>query len=357
MVRLELLSAISKNPGAATQYGSVEGEDLLDVLVDICRSETGLVGEAAAGALLVFPEERSLKVILELIEESQDPALARALLKGLSSWKIAQAGAALRSFLFHSRLEVVRGAANALSATVELTPKQGLRLALAANREVLLQVPSFLSDPELWLEELPGPLGPSCRHFIEQHGEEAWNLLTLRLDDLSEPDSEWHLRWGARERFAAVPTMLAWHFSNGNKRLALDCAVRYDWEVPSDTLATMFEDDDPDIRRKAVLCGPPISDWKKAYESEPDGRVKEAWLSCMPAEEELLTHMSRSPSWRERAAVANVLKREGECGREFARRLALSEESRTRALGCQVLVDLGDDEWLKRKFIPTHSLE
>jgi len=351
MVRLELLSAISKNPDVATQYGSVEGEDIVDVLVEICRQEKGLAFEAAANALLGFPDDRGLALLLTIVEDSQDPALVRAVLKGLSNWKLAQAGAALRSLLFHSRLEVVRTAANALSPTIEFTAQQGLRLALAANREVLLRVPSIQSDPDLWMNELTGPFAFSCRHFIEHQGEEAWNILTLRLDELSEQDREWHLLWGAREGFAAVPTMLEWHLKNGNRHLALECAVRHGWEISSDTLSTMVEDSNPEIRRMAVLCGPSVSDWKTVYESEPEERVKEAWLPQMPAETELLMEMSRSDSWRERAAVAGVLIREGEFGWEIARRMALCEDVKTRALGCQVLVDLGDDEWLERNLL------
>lgn len=351
MVRLELLSAISKNPDRATQYGSVEGEDIVDVLVEICGREKGLVFEAAANALVGFPDDRSLALLLQIAEESEDATLTRALLKGLGGWNFPEARVALSSVLFHSRPEIVRTAANALSPTVELTAKQGLRLALAANREVLLQVPSFQSDPELWMNELPGPFASSCRHFIEQQGEEAWNILTLRLDELSEQDREWHLHWGGREGFAAVSTMLEWHLRNGNKHLALDCAVRHGWEISSDTLGTMVEDSDPEIRRMAVLCGPPVTDWKTVYESEPEERVKEAWLQQMPAETELLMEMSLSDSWRERAAVAGVLIREGEFGWELARQMALSEKVKTRALGCQVLVDLGDDEWLEKNVL------
>jgi hypothetical protein len=361
--RLSSLKAVQAQPQAAVGFGTWHELDLIDVLLtQASKFEGTLEGLEWIGALAHFRDERVIQFFLRVLAQEDEPRLLFCAAQYLAGAPLAPLSRELRPLLLRNDNPVrARAVAGLLTAEVACEPAVHLRVALVAENGAW-PVPDFNpSTADIWLNEFAGPFRTEARNALRMQGELTWLALARFWGNLRAQEQVWVLQWGMEEFpgmvSALVPQSLASQHADvrleglrvlgtlGEKQAA--ASIR--------KLAVEFLNDRSAIVRAAAAhASPPGVDWRAFLDQETHWRVRAAAIAQFAKQEgenawPALIQFFGSNDWRLRAAAADAIAAIGARSAEPMKPLVHDTDENVRIAAVRVLLNLGEDEWLKHE--------
>lgn len=322
-----VMQMISKDPVKALSYGQHDGRDVVDVLITMGSAKEARLALLPCTTLAAFDDPRVIEFFLGRLEHGQGRvvALSTGYLMGC---EIPRERVYPTLLAEESRLHV-RAAARLLGfPTPNDPPEVALRLALLIPDCSL--PPLDESWRSRWLGQLESLLAAEARAGIESlaQADALSQMLALR-DELSPDNQRWLLDWGVR-------------YDPGQVVGLLRASLQTD---PAFTLSLLRKSPEA----LAMLAGElPVN--------HEDARIA-AWARSLAAPTadsqttDLVTEL-HSADWRARAQACEGLIAKG--GSEVihqARHLAISDRLELRVAGSQILMALGEHEWMEETLL------
>lgn len=346
-----LLNAIGQNPQKAISYQEQDDDDLVGVLVELLEKSPEPMRQAVYAALSKMDDTRLVDIFCDRLQV-ESKANIRIF---LTEWVSKKEPELLYKKLWSEDLQMVRVVANHL---VEARPEEArlrLRISLASDREAEWRAPSPSEHMDLWLDELRGPFARRSRFLAETLGEEAWNSFSRCLDELPDSAKVWMVEWGGRIGASAAGKLVVLLLAGESAfhKAALMAARELELSLEPAVLTPLLSSGDPLLRSLAIELGAPVENPLQQLHCETSTQVRLVLLSrfgAMFTIPELLSLQGRADH-RVSSALAAALIKKGENALDSAKELAVSDDPHEKALGCRVLMSLGEYEWLESQFL------
>jgi hypothetical protein len=369
------LRTTRRDPARALAFGSSEGRDVIDALVELAGGR-GTLAMAAAETLSAFEDKRVARCFLGLLAGASGSMLdlvtgcllgrrhqfARAelypvLMENASAARVRAAWRLLETPTDDSADR------NAAARREDVDPPEVvLRLALLENPSLPGEVESRSLPPlddawkTSWRAELDGVLVGEARAALRALGRPAFDWLTGGRRQLSPSNAAWLLAWGA-ERWPddSVERVDEALRDPARVRLGLACVEGSPRLVPllREALAEVARSADPRLRARAVRAGA-VLDWDRAVREDGDAEVRAACLQRWGTDAPLgvLLDALRDDDWRVRAASSDALAARGGADVLDAVRPLLHDPSDpARAAAVQVLSALGEADAVEEELL------
>jgi hypothetical protein len=196
-------------------------------------------------------------------------------------------------------------------------------------------------------------------------GESRWLALAQCWDSLPAQEQIWILHWGLdafpHKVGALVPQSLASeHDEVTLEGLRILGALGGTQAVaPLRELAAKFlNHPSAAVRAAAAHASPPGVDWRTFLDKETEWQVRAAAVTQLAKQEgeaalPTLIQLLRSNDWRVRAAAADAIAGMGPRCAECMKPLVHDTDENVRIAAVRVLLNLGEDEWLKHELVLT----
>lgn len=358
MVRFSILRGIAQNPAKAASYGTYNGSGLLDeLLYHLNHNEDGIYRLALLNALAAFREPRLVEVFKNEMSGAKDThavMLAAAWLAGEPEERMRDfMSSILRRDGSPDRAVI---AANVMTAYEGVEPRDKVRVAVVAN----LPYPTPPLDDETeetWLSELGGKRAERAMALLEGLGEGAFLRLRGKRAAFDEEVNGWLMDCGARKHQVYAVELLADALKSGSDGLvlrALESIPRLGQaSVLFRTLLGRFlEHPEKGIRLAALRAGAPVEGIKERLAGEQDKDIRLELISRLAGEQgeaavPVLVELLHDKAWEIRAGATNALIRIGRPAIDAVKPLIDIEDEKVRIAAAQVLIALGQDEWLE----------
>lgn len=361
--RAAVLASIMQAPDKALAFGSFQGVDLIDELIDQCfRSDVPLYRHLVAAALSVLDDPRVPPAMRRLLNYYGEPDLVRVAADRLLREPVEDGVAHYRALAMQtdSPLHTQIGADLLLKGN-GLEPRLAIRVSVANGRNQSI-APDLTNDNiDAWLEELNGPYVRSATLLIEPQGVNAFRLLVDKWSRLNAETQEWLVRWGSREFPLDAVTVLRAAIQSDFDSVVLEGLRGIEGLGPaqglfSAELSPLLGHSKPQVRALAISAGATIDDAREALRTEVEPVVIAELLIRLRQQEgkvsiEFLVEALTHSDYRVRVQAMTELTALGECVRERAQQMVLSDSMDHRVAGTNLLLAMGQQEWLEQHLL------
>jgi hypothetical protein len=322
-----VMQAISKDPAKALSYGRHEGRDVVDALIAMGSVRESTVALLPCTTLSAFDEPRVVDFFLDRLAHGTGKVVALA------------TGYLMRHEILRERvygivmenesLLRVRSAARLLGPPMPVDPPEvALRLALMLPNCTLPPL-NEAWEPR-WLEQLESVIAGQARAGIESLPEkDTLPRMISHWSQLGLDNQRWLLEWGVRSQPEQMVEFLKDALQT-DPAFVLGLLQKVPEAVAPLRDHLPMEHVDPRIRRWARSLAGPVT------ESDP-----KALLAAL-----------RHTDWQVRAEACEALIARG--GTEIVlavRPLATSDRLEVRAAAAQILMALGEQEWMEETLL------
>jgi hypothetical protein len=325
------LRDIVAEPTRSLALGPYQGEDFVALLIRLIPDSRDVLRKTLLVCLMCYQDPRAQEFLGQVFAEERDAATVLHLGERLT---LDLGVDFFRPFLWGEQAAQALVAARVCARSSEpLEAEDRLRVALLVDAEF---PPPELSSETLpcWLAELRGPHRHTACRLVEQQGEAALLLWSVR-EQL--PDLEWLLELTealSRERAMVETRALleqgSWPVVQAARRLGL--------ELP----ASLLDSADPRVRGAAISAG--VAD--SAAESYVTASLPEALAAVPRCRDEVLLELLGDTRWQIRSAAVQALASRPERPLQQVRSVATSETLEQRVAAVTLLQIWGDLEWL-----------
>jgi hypothetical protein len=335
--QVALLEAIAQDPEGAQSFGSVDGQDLLDVLIaKLERTPNTDMRTLVVQVLSVFPpQERILSAFNRLWDSTDQHSVLLQLLQYLQyeGWTKR-----FENILMQDT-DLVRATmvANIFAGHPDLTPAQQVRIAAICDLEYTVALtPENLTD---WLGQLSGAAAERSHNKLQAQGQAAFDLLEPHWAALPLEAKWWLAHWGYGEFANTDVLRRALHHPD----LQLE-TLHLLAEDPNPALqaelTVLAASSQPEARLWAIQAGADL-EWQEVWQSETDDNVRLAILARLPDQYTLLETFLH-PDWRFRAQAANRLIALGGVPQADLEPYLQHPQEEVRAAAARVLLETGE---------------
>jgi len=361
--RLSSLKAVQAQPQAAVGFGTWQDLDLIDLLLDQASQFEGtLEGLEWIGALAHFRDERVIQFFLRVLAEEDEPRLLFCAAQYLAGSPLAPVSRTLRPLLLRNDNPVrARAVAGLLTAQVPGEPAVQLRVALIAEN-CTWPVPDFnASTVDIWLAELAGPFRTEACNALRIQGELTWLALARQWENLRSREQVWVLQWGMDEFPGMVSALVPQSLASQHAEVRLEglrvlgaLGEQHAAASIRELAAEFLNDRSAIVRAAAAHASPPGVDWRAFLDRETQWRVRAAAIPQFAKQEganalPALIQFLGNDDWRLRAAAADAIAVLGARSAESMKPLVHDTNENVRIAAVRVLLNLGQDEWLKHE--------
>lgn len=365
LVRLGVLRHVARHPEKALAYGTHEGRDALDAIIEETRGiPPGQMRQVAVLAICNFRDPRAIDFLMRDLPTNVDTPSVVSITIRLGEEATEPVRRLLVDMLDRDAFSAhARTAANVLAWWPGWEPDaaQRLRMALLSDVGQPEPPPFDAESAHLWLEQLRGPVASRAWEFLELQGRAAFVGVGMRWDDLDDEQRLALLQWGGRRHLEDVRGLLRPTLASPSVDLVLE-ALRLLALLPSaqdahqERLRELWRHDRLDVRRAVIRAGLRGLDWRAEIAATPDMALRRdlmvAYARHCP--EAALPHVLEcfaAPEWQIRAMAVQLAVAAGEAAIEGARPYAFHELPEVRLAACQALIGLGQQEWLEETFL------
>lgn len=343
--KLAVLRDIVVDPLRATALGRHEDRDLVDLLLQLVPKSVGTLKQAQLLCLMCFDDPRVTEFLIAEFVSSRDSATILHLAKRLS---LIEGPEFFRPYLFSESKAHALAAARHCSMGLELTPAEALRLALTLDEEF---EPPKLSEDTLtvWLQELAGRHRVKARRLAERKGE-AVLLFWSRYYELAPLEKEWLVDITSR----LSPHLLEHRLPDLLQDPAVtpkivERAIQLEVDLP----LCLLLHEKAQVRAAAISAG--LADEKLDEFLSPEASSLEAVAAAGRSEIDTLVTLLADKRWQVRAAASRALSesRPEDLPIERIREATTSDSFGERVAAVELLRNLGEADWLEKKFADT----
>jgi hypothetical protein len=223
-------------------------------------------------------------------------------------------------------------------------------------------VPDFNpSNADIWLAEFAGPFRTEARNALRMQGELTWLGLARFWGNLRAQEQVWVLQWGMEEFPGMVSALVPQSLASQHAEVSLE-GLRVLGTLGEKQAAAsirklaveFLNDRSPIVRAAAAEASPPGVDWRAFLDQETHWRVRTAAIAQFAKQEgenawPALIQFFGSNDWRLRAAAADAIAAMGARSAEPMKPLVHDTDENVRIAAVRVLLNLGEDEWLKHE--------
>lgn len=293
-----------------------------------------------------FDDPRVTRYLLAEFASSRDAAAVLHLGKRLS---MVVESDFFKPYLWNENRARALAAARHCSQGMELSAKERLRVAVILDGPF---EPPAVSERtlEVWMEALAGPDRLRVRQLAEQRGEEVL-ILWMRFPALASEEQDWLVALTARLQPDFLRERLGGLLAGpAVTRMMVEHALQLGLALP----ASLLQSEHSKVRTLAISAG--LADEQLETFLAPLVPAAEAAAAasryCSP---ERLLELFRDPRWEVRAAACEALCRRDrkELPMELLRSLTGSKFVGERVAAVEVLLRLGESQWLQDNLVPS----
>lgn len=362
-MRAAVLASIMQTPDKALAFGSFQGVDLIDELIDQCfRSDVPLYRHLVAAALSVLDDPRVPPAMRRLLNYYGEPDLVRVAADRLSRDAVEDGVPHYRALAMQtdSPLHTQIGADLLLRAK-GLDPRLAIRVSVANGRNQSIAPDLTNDNVDAWLAELNGPYLRPATILLEEQGVNAFRTLVAHWSQTDAESQEWLVRWGAREFPLDAMELLRFSIRSEHENVVLEGLRGIEGLGPardlfSDELTPLFDHVNPQVRALAVSAGAKVDDPRTALATEKEAVVIAELLILLRKGEggaaidtlvEALTHSD----YRVRVQAMTELTALGDLAGGRAMEMVLGGTMDHRVAGTNLLLAMGQQEWLEQHLL------
>jgi hypothetical protein len=322
-----VMQTISKDPAKALSYGRHEGRDVVDVLIAMGSVKESMAAFLPCTTLSAFDEPRVVDFFLDRLARGTGKVVALA--TGYLLRHEIPRERVYDTVMENESLLRVRSAARLLGPPMPSDPPEvALRLALMLP-DCTLPPLAGVWEPR-WLKQLESIIASQARAGVESLPEpDTLNRMMSHWDKLGLDNQRWLLEWGVRRQPQEMVHLL---------RVALQ-------SDPAHALSLLAKAPDALVLLRDEL---PVQ--------HTDARIRR-WARSLAgtateADPETLLQALQHADWRVRAEACEALIAKG--GSEIVlavRPLATSDRLEVRAAAAQILMALGEHEWMEETLL------
>lgn len=362
--RLSLLKHIANHPDQALRFGSYQGRDVLDEL--IAQMEHILPGDLRYWNVVTianFRDPRAVRFLLREVPDCTHPKTVVACILRLAEEKTPEVRDLLLGFLGRgASTQHARLAASVLSSWpgLELPLDQWLRLSLLSDTGWPLPPPLDEQTLDLWLGELEGDAARRAWTLLELQGEPAYVFLCQHRRRLSEAGFLALLDWGKR-RFPPLAAGLVEEALDASSPPAVAKGLELLALLPeaqashAEALGRLWRED-PSLRCAVLQAGLSGLDWEGELAQAREVRLRQELLAGAVRQRgaealPLVLGFLEDRQWQMRALAVRLAGELGAAALEPARELTRSPRAEVKLAACQLLMRLGQQEWLEQNVV------
>jgi hypothetical protein len=354
--RLHLLEALAADPGVGLEYGSFDGQDLVDVL----RGELESASDPNLRVMLLavlagIPgDARVNEALLQIWCLSPHPDEQLVALERLVREPSLEIQTHLEVMLRQDEdPDRARMIANHWVARSDLAPADQVRVAVACEFECPTPPTLEANTASAWRSALHSPFRARAQEWLEDQGEAAFHQI-LRWSQRAD-DTRWLLEWGAPAGFPGVEALARRALESDDTALqetGLRALARVGTrEAETAPLLERFAHAEPHVRLEAVRAGLRL-EFSALAVDEPDAALRlEAIARLNATDLNVLTRLLEDADWRVRARATERLIALGREVTEPMRELLDDPRLEVRTAAARVLMELGDDAWLEERLL------
>ena len=364
--RLSVIQAISQQPERSLAYGSHQGQDVIDVMLEqIEQGSDPLLRKAMLGAIVNYDDPRVADLFLSVFEKAADQESVVLAARRLAIAPSPAIRARLGQALVGEDITRVQSAALVLAELEDLSLSEQVRMSLLGHRPA-----EDVCDRSLehWCAELNGLYGLQAQQQLRRQTSASFERLASCFDRFNVDVQVWLLTWAAEAGYSTAPEMLQGALaSDENKLLVAALSWLPNFAEPTDAmldrLADLVKSNDPVARKAALqaaakMHGGLFLDWRNMARNdpEPEVRITALFRWCIDAGQQaiddLVESIENESNWRVRAAATQCLAALGADGVERAKKLALQGHENARIAAFKVLLHHDEGDWLKKHLPP-----
>ena len=328
VIRLKVAHAISRRPDLVDAYGPMAAQAIADFLWARLRLE---------------PEPAVRSGVLGALKKLDDPWVVPecARILGMPEHKLALEAAAV----LHGR---------DLSNQPPTLRVRAAILAQDRNSTEDLLADAFVSA---WLRELEGPYAALAFELLAHFSSRVVAWLASHCADLNPVAFAWLVSIsGESERKVRLALLQQAIAAPETSVVCAALAVCRECfaELPAplrQRALDSIDHADAEVRRRSALLPRPTAQLVPIVDREPDSRVRAALLRQLsPLEDDARQRLDNALAhgdWRERAAAVDAFAAAGPAVVDDVRAVYLASGGLQRAAACQVLMRLGEEDWLR----------
>jgi hypothetical protein len=365
-IRLGTLEAVVADPKAALGFGLHADRDFIDVLLHQARSSP-VAAEwlTLVNALAVFADARVAGFFTEVLAEHADPAVLFLASDYLARTRARVPRTTLERLLLQNDCTArARATAPLLACMGVGTPSERLRVALLIDDGP--PPPPFARASDAYVAELRGPFAQDARAALSAQGDAAAISLLTHWAALDNATLAWLIDWALQTLPPrAAEDVVGRVLESGDDqllRIALArVAERPDVSIdpPVETIAQWLRHSDAEVRRAAILkSGVPFA-WQRLLDlasgdTDPGVRAAATWRLSADFNARALPRLLDAlgdEHWQVRAAAVDGLVALGSGVGASVRPLVDDARLPVRVAAVDVLLRLGDDDWLAQHLL------
>lgn len=358
-VWVALLQAVLENPAAALQFGPFQGVDLVDELItQTFRVDVPMYRQVLTHVLSKLQDPRVPHHFRRLLTYYGDPEVLQIVKERLMEEPVEGSEDAYRAMAMQiDSPGHTQAAADLLTRAETLEPCLAIRVSVA-NGLGIDRSPAVDPDTvEHWVAELSGPYLREATLLIEGKGQVGLPFLTERWNDLPTLGQTWLIRWATTNWPLESVDVLKKGLASEDSAVVLEAlravsGLGAPGALFEPLVTPHAESPDAAIRRAAIAAGARVGDVRKALVEEEEAepivellirlRIAEG-VAAIPI---LVEHLEHG-DYRVRVQAQTELSALGEAVEETAKRFVLGDNDALRAAGANLLLGLGQQEWLE----------
>ncbi|MBX7133742.1 MAG: HEAT repeat domain-containing protein [Fimbriimonadaceae bacterium] len=361
--RAAVLAAVMQAPDKAVAFGSYQGVDLIDELVDqLFRSEVPVYRHLVASALSVLDDPRVPPAMRRILGYYGEPDLVRVAADRLSREPVLDGLPVYRALAMQtdSMLHAQIGADLLINAS-ELDDKTAIRVSVSNSKGVSVAPEVSATNLRFWIDELNGPYLRAATLLLEDQGLSTYRMLADNWSSLGEEAQCWLLRWGARAFPLESVGLLRHAVRSEYDSVVLESlrgieSLGSAKSLFSDELVPLLSHTSGSVRTLALSVGTRVDDVRGALSQEAHPLVVAELLIRLretegPDAVDVLVEALGHEDYRVRVQALTELTALGTAVRERARQLAQSEVMDQRVAGTNLLLAMGEQEWLEQHLL------
>ncbi|PLX70406.1 MAG: hypothetical protein C0602_06230 [Denitrovibrio sp.] len=347
--RFAVLKAITQNPEKVMDMANKGGDDLFEILFDLCETtEDYSTRKGFVYTLLYLDEGKYIDFAKKEFLATRDSDVAI-----LAAQKIAKLPAderieLLGSVVMDAENQTKSRAAANLLAHCEIADKR-LAIRVASLTDHKISIPPVNKDTLTdWLDELEGPYPYNTQNLILSNKEESLSKLLSFWDKL--PDTV--KLWTFNETFNKPEVLLNSIITQSKNKKLLLAVFNTLQQAPlsgsnDDLIAPFYQHEDDEIRAAAIKAGHVERDWSSMLENESSDIVRMAIVTQISRFKQkdkcsILACLLEDKNWRIRATVTKALVILAPDSLPILRDLLTHHDPNVRASSTQALIRLGE---------------